>query len=154
MNDSQQQLMKNQEEIIRNQELIMNNDGFLEHLTDHLIIAFSFANLGLLIGVYLVIRACQRIKFDYTLDEGVILRVQKKKKVWLVTNPTNAVQRWEIFCLSLFNIGKGKTVCQSDKIRCRIILYTIGGISLLSILSGVILILSAAEKDLNIFNYM
>ncbi|MGE7650542.1 hypothetical protein ACQKM1_22605 [Peribacillus frigoritolerans] len=147
MNDSQQQLIKNQ-------ELALNNEGFLEHLTDHLIIAFSFANLGLLIGAYLVIRACERIKFDYTLDEGVILRVPKNKKIWLVTNPTNAMQRWEILCLSLFNIGKGQTVCQSEKRRCRIILYIIGIISLISILSGVILILSAAEKDLNIFNYM
>ncbi|SSS88049.1 Uncharacterised protein [Acinetobacter baumannii] len=154
MNDSQQQIIKNQEEILRKQELILNNDGFLEHLTDHLIIAFSFANLGLLLGVYIVIRACKRIKFDYTLEEGVILRVQKNKKLWLVTNPTNTMQRWEILCLSLFNIGKGKTVCQSEKRRLRIILYTIGIISLLSILSGVILILSAAEKDLNIFNYM
>lgn len=147
MNDSQQQL-------IQNQELALNNEEFLEHLTDHLIIAFSFANLGLLIGAYLVIRACKRIKFDYTLEEGVILRVQKNKKTWLVTNPANAMQRWEVLCLSLFNIGKGKTVCQSEKRRLRIILYTIGTISLLSILSGVILILSAAEKDLNIFNYM
>ena len=154
MNASQQQIIKNQEEILRKQELILNNDGFLEHLTDHLIIAFSFANLGLILGAYLVIRACQRIKFDYTLEEGIILRVQKNKKTWLVTNPTNAIQRWEILCLSLFNIGKGKTVCQSEKRRCRIILYTIGIISLFSILSGVILILSAAEKDLNIFNYM
>lgn len=141
-------------QLIKNQELVLNNEGFLEHLTDHLIIAFSFANLGLLIGAYLVIRACQRIKFDYTLDEGVILRVPKNNEIWLVTNPTNAMQRWEILCISLFKIGKGKTICQSEKRRCRIILYTIGSISLLSILSGVILILSAAEKDLNIFNYM
>ena len=138
----------------RNQELMLNNEGFMEHLTDHLIIAFSFANLGLLVGAYLVIRACQRIKFDYTLEEGVILRVKKNKKIWLVTNPTNAIQRWEILCISLFKIGKGKVIDQSDKRRCRIILYIIGIISVLSILSGFILILSAAEKDLNIFNYM
>lgn len=150
----QQKLIKNQEEIIRNQELALNNNAFLEHLSDHLIIAFSFANLGLLIGAFLVIRACQRIKFDYTLEEGIILRVKKNKKIWLVTNPTNAIQRWEIVCISLFKIGKGKTIDQSDKKRCRIILYIIFIISLLSILSGVILILSAAEKDLNIFNFM
>jgi hypothetical protein len=154
--DQQQQIINEQKEIIRNQELMLHNDGFFEHFTDHLIIAFSGLFLGFLACSYLILYLYKnRVRVDYDIEEGSIMRVEKSNgKKMLVVRFANLTQLYDVILLALFDKGKGKFISQHDVRRIRIIRNVLLVLGILTVVSGIILIFSALPQDINIFNYL
>jgi hypothetical protein len=156
MNDSKQQIIENQKEIIRNQELMLHNEGFWEHFTDHLIIAFSFSCLGFLACSYLILYLYkQKVRIDYDVEEGTIMRVVKNNgKKMLIIRPGNIAQLYDVILLSFFDKGKEKFVCKQSTKRIRMIRNVLLILTVVFGLSGIILVLSAVDMDINIFDYI
>jgi hypothetical protein len=154
--NAKQQIIENQKEIIRNQELMLHNESVWEHLTDHLIIACSFFPLGFLACSYLILYLYKnRVRIDYDLEEGSIMRVEiKNGQRMLVVRFSNLAQLYDVILLALFDKGKGKDICTQSRKRVRMIRNVLLFSTVIFGLSGIILVLSAVPKDLNIFNYI
>jgi hypothetical protein len=137
-------------------DVCMQTGGFWEHLTDHLIIAISFFFLGMFaISIYWQHMAKhRRYRVDYELKKGTIMRLFHNGKKTLVVNPSNMVEWFDVILLQYFDRGKDKFIDRHDKRRIRWLTNFLLLCAILLSLSGIILILSAFETDLNIFNYL
>jgi hypothetical protein len=98
----------------------------------------------------------KRVVIDYDLALGTIMRVRDKKgKRWLVVSkPSNLVQSLDVILLSLFDRGKDKIISELNRKRLRVITVIFLIFLSVVVLSGVLLILSAAEKSMNPFDYI
>jgi hypothetical protein len=153
---SSQQILENQEKILRNQELMLANESFWEHFTDHLIIGFSFFSLGFILCTYFILMMYKkRVRIDYDIEEGTIIRVERNNgKKLLIVRPANLKQLYDVILLSYFGKGNDKFIDKHDKRRIRII--GIVGLILVAVLmlSGFILLFSAFEFSVDIFDYL
>lgn len=138
-------------------ELAQYNAGFWEHFSDHLIIAFSFLFLGAFLGLWWGMNVLQKkIKIDPSLDKGEIIRVytEDHKKKWFVVNPVTKKDMLDMLWLTIWDRKKDQFVDKADLKVGRIIMVILLILLILSTLSGVILIFSALEQDVNIFNHL
>ncbi|MFS0905701.1 hypothetical protein AB3N02_21895 [Priestia aryabhattai] len=152
-----EQSLKNQAEILANQREILKQDGFWEHLTDHIIIGTAFFFLGAMVFAWFMMRLLnKRIRVDHELDKGVIMRVidDESKKKWLIVNPANTWQFFDIILLSFFDKGKDKFIEMQDTKRIRIIRRVIVVLLIMLIWSGVALILSASKINMDALYYL
>jgi hypothetical protein len=137
-------------------ELAQYNAGFWEHFSDHLIIAFSFLFLGAFLGLWWGMNVLQKkIKIDPSLDKGEIMRVYtEENRKWLIANPVTKFDMLDMLWLTIWDRKKDQIVDKADLKVGRIIMVIIFILLILSVLSGVILIFSALEQDVNIFNHL
>lgn len=157
LTEVQKQVLANQEKILEQQHLITETDTFWEHLGDHLIMSFAFFCLGAVVFAWFIIRLIKsRIRLDHALDEGTIMRVidEKKKKKWLIVNPMNTWQFYDIIILSFFDKGRDKFIEMQDTKRIRIIRRIIVVILIMLIWSGVSLVLSASKTNMDVLYYL
>ncbi|MGG1219399.1 hypothetical protein ABE236_18335 [Priestia endophytica] len=136
-------------------ELAQRNSEFWEHFTDHLIIAFSFLALGIILGLYIGMNVLQKkIKIDPSLEKGQILRVYIEGKKWFIVNPVTKLDMVDMLWLAVWDRKNEEVVSKADRRMARIMLWVVLFIVLICTLSGVILIFSALEQDVNIFNHL
>jgi hypothetical protein len=137
-------------------EFCMHNEGLWEHFSDHLIIAISFFALGMIVNTLNWHRKSKNRVFmiDYDLKKGTIMRLFHNGKKTLVVNPSSLVEWFDIIFLQYFDKGKDKFIDRHDKRRIRWLTNFLLLCVLILSLSGVLLILSAFNTDMNIFNYL
>lgn len=137
-------------------ELAQYNEGFWEHFTDHLIIAFSFLFLGAFLGIWWGMNVLQKkIKIDPSLDKGEIMRVYTEdNKKFLIVNPVTKLDMLDMLWLSVWDRKKDQIVDRADLKVGRVIMVILFILLILSVLSGVILLFSALPQDVNIFNHL
>lgn len=151
-----QQIIDNQEEMLRNQEQMLSNESFFEHLTDHLIIATSFFTLGIFVCISMFYHLYrEKVRVDYDIEEGTIMRMERKNgKRLLIVRPASLIQFYDMILLSFFDRGKSEYIYEHDTKRLRA-MRNIGLVLMpVIILSGILLILSAAEFSMNPFDYI
>ena len=152
-----QKILDNQEELLKNQEQMLNNESFFEHLTDHLIIATSFFTLGILVCISLFYHLYrEKVRVDYDIEEGTIMRMERKSgKRLLIVRPASLIQFYDMILLSFFDRGKGEYIYEHDTKRLRAMRNIVFLILMpVTILSGILLILSAAPFSMNPFDYI
>lgn len=148
MNESEQL-----ESCIRELDLMLKNNEFWEHFTDHMIIAFAFFGLGILFSAWLFIHLLKRkIKFDYDIPKGTIMRFIHGDKKWFIVRPVTTMQFFDIIVLCFFDRGKDKFIDKHSHRRVRIVTICIVILIVLFALSGITLLFSALAVDVNIFN--
>lgn len=153
---TEQQIINNQEKILKYQEFMLNNESFFEHLTDHLIIATSFFALGFVLCISLFFHLYkEKVRVDYDIEEGTIMRMERKNgKRLLIVRPATLIQFYDMILLSFFDRGKGEYIYEHDTKRLRM-MRNIGIVIMpVIILSGILLILSAASFSMNPFDYI
>jgi hypothetical protein len=138
------------------QKLIEHNSELLEHFTDHLIIAFSFFCLGMIVATYIGMVLFKKIiKIDYDLEKGTVIRIYDNKgRRWLIVNPASVMHFYDVVLLAFFHKGKEKFIDKQSQRRVRIVTTLTMILIVALVLSGVLLILSAMEIDMNPFNYI
>ena len=153
---TEQQIIDNQEKILKTQEFMLNNESFFEHLTDHLIIATSFFALGILICISLFFHLYkEKVRVDYDIEEGTIMRMERKNgKRLLIVRPANLTQFYDMILLSFFDRGKGEYIYEHNTKKLRMIRSLVLVIMVVMVLSGFLLILSAAPFSMNPFDYI
>lgn len=138
-------------------EMVAYNNEFLEHLTDHLLMAFAFMVLGILIGLMItLILHNKKFRIDYEMEKGKIMRIYPNNKKWLIVNPSTMMEWFDVFLLCIIDIGKSKdkVLDHHDKRRVRIVSVSIISCMILLILTGVLMIFSASNIDFNPFNWL
>lgn len=136
-------------------ELMVRNHEFWEHFRDHISIAIPFFLLGLVVSVWIfsyVLRS--RVKFDYDIPKGTIMRIRHKNKKWFIVRPDNTMHFFDILLLCVFDKGKDKLIDEQDRRRIRTTSWFI--LSLVIILTGigVLYVFSAFAFDLNPVNHI
>lgn len=142
---------------IKHDDLASHNDLFWEHFTDHLMMVFSFLILGFLLTVKLCTYLLEhRIKIDYDLPKGKIIRVVHKNKIYYVIRPNGLISFIDVLLLLIFSRTSTPTspIYYQEEKRIRRISVTLVVILILSIIWGVIMLFSALERDLNPFNHI
>lgn len=138
-------------------EMVTYNNEFLEHLTDHLLIAFAFMALGILIGLMItLILHNKKFRIDYEMEKGKIMRIYPNNRKWFIVNPSTMMEWFDVFLLCIVDIGKSKdkVLDHHDKRRVRIVSVSIVLCMILFILTGVLMIFSASNIDMNPFNWL
>jgi uncharacterized protein YneF (UPF0154 family) len=137
-------------------ELAQYNEGFWEHFSDHLIIAFSFLFLGAFLGLWWGMNILQKkFKIDPNLDKSQIMRVYtEENKKWFIVNPVTKLDMLDMLWLTVWDRKKDQFVDKADLKVGRIIMVILFILLILSTLSGVILLFSALTQDVNIFNHL
>ena len=134
--------------------LAPHNDLFWEHFTDHLMMVLSFLVLGFLLTVKLCTYLIEhRIKIDYDLPKGKIIRVVHNGKAYYVGSPNGMITFIDILLMLIFSRNTSPIYIQEKK-RIRRISKIILAILILSIIWGVIMLFSALERDINPFNHI
>ena len=135
--------------------LMVKENQFWEQFTDHLLIAFAFLCLGVIIGILIISFLLRnKVKLDYDIPKGTILRVTHEDRKWLITRPRSSMQVFDIILLCIFDRGKGKYIDKHDKKRVRVLRIILFIISFLLILTGVLEVLSAFAWSMNPFDYL
>lgn len=140
---------------LKHADIARHNDGFLEHFTDHLIMAFAFFIIGAFVSmIFWKYIYFEKVRIDYELEKGTLMRVYVKGKRYLIVNPSSLIQWVDVALISIFDTrNKEKYVSKQHIKRFRIISVSFILISILSVLTGVIMLFSALETDVNIFNW-
>lgn len=142
-------------ECLYEQKLMIKENQFWEQFSDHMLIAFAFLCLGIIIGMFITASALRhRVKLDYDIPKGTILRVNHNDKRWLITRPKNFMQTFDILLLCIFDKGNDRYVDKHDKRRVRILRITLFTILFLLVLTGVLEVLSAFAWSMNPFDYI
>jgi hypothetical protein len=136
----------------------VDHDSVAEQFVEHIIIALSFFLIGILFCIFMIIWFRRhKIKIDQDLDEGTTLRVYDKKgKKWIIANPTKVVDYIDTIIFSFFDKGycSDSPIRKQDAKYARIIRRTLIIFTCVIGYSGVILIFSALEVNLNVIDYM
>lgn len=140
-----------------NEELVKLNESFWEHFTDHLQSALAFLLLGFLLAiVFIAYLHKHKLKIDYELDKGTIMRVYHNGKKWLIVNPSTTMEWFDVVLLTFFD-KRGcdlKHIDKQDKKRVRKIGIIILFLFFITIIWGVIMLFSASQVDVNPFNWL
>jgi hypothetical protein len=132
---------------------IHHNEDLIEHLTDHLYIAFSFFLLGMLVFSYIAFKLFQkRVRIDYNMPQGIMMRMFVNGRKYFVIRPSSINEFYDVVILSIYDKGKERIIDNHDRKRVRIIRYTVLVLIYVSILTGTLLVLSALQVDMNPFN--
>jgi hypothetical protein len=92
---------------------------------------------------------------DYDIEEGTIMRMERKNgKRLLIVRPANLMQFYDMILLSFFDRGKGQYIYEHNTKKLRIIRSVSLVILVVLVLSGFLLILSAAPFSMNPFDYI
>lgn len=135
--------------------LMIKDSSFWEHLTDHLIIAVSFTFLGFFLClVFLKYLINHRMKLDFNLPEGKILRIHVNGRKWIVAHPDSVMRLCDTILLSFFDKGDGKFLDEYHEKRIKRIRIIILILSTIFILEGATLIMSALAIDINPVEYI
>ncbi|WP_151035776.1 hypothetical protein [Bacillus wiedmannii] len=136
-------------------QLMVKENNFWEQFSDHLLIAFAFLCLGIIIGMFIITCALRhRVKLDYDIPRGTILRVTHEDRKWLIIRPRSFMQVCDILLLCIFDRGNSKYVDKHDKKRIRILRIIVLIILVLLVLTGVLEVLSAFAWSMNPFDYI
>ncbi|PEF30372.1 hypothetical protein CON39_11925 [Bacillus thuringiensis] len=136
-------------------ELMVQNHEFWEHFRDHISIAIPFFLLGLVVSVWIfsyVLRS--KIKFDYDIPKGTVMRIKHKDKKWFIVRPNNTMQCFDILLLCVLDKGKDKFIDEQDKRRIRRTSWFILSLVIILVVIGCLYIMSAFAFDLNPVNHM
>lgn len=105
----------------------------LLRVVDHAMIAFSFFFLGVLLMSVLGTQLLKRkVRLDYEIPKGSIMRMNTDKKRWLIVNPTSLFEYYDVILLSFFDKGESQFLERHNKKRIRrITIFIIVTISLM-----------------------
>lgn len=161
LTEVQRQVLENQQRIIDQQNEILAQDDFWTQLSEHLVMSFAFYCLGAIMFAWFIVRFLRnRMRFDHDLDKGTIMRVidvdikTKKKRKWLIVNPSNLWQFIDIILLSFFDRGTDKYIEMQDTKRIRIIRKILVIFIIMLVWSGVSLIASASKVNMDVLHYL
>jgi hypothetical protein len=95
---------------------------------------------GIILGIWYITTLFKKIKLDYELPDSTMFRIKHKNKDWLVANPKNPLQGFELLFIYLFRKkGKGDIhyeVTAHEKKRARIIMVIIVAIVIVLVAIG------------------
>lgn len=131
------------------------NNRFWENFTDNLLLATSFFGLGFFFTVWLCSYISRhRVRYDYDLEEGEIMRLPTKKRKWFITKPSGFLHSLDILALCMYDKKHAKHIDEHDHKRIRGITIVFIFLLLLFTLIGVTQLLSALAIDMNPLNYI
>lgn len=85
--------------------------------------------VGIIMGIWYITTLFNKIKLDYELPDSTMFRIKHGKKDWIVANPKNALQGFELLFIYIFR-KRGKEdihyeVTAHEKKRARFIMVCI-----------------------------
>ncbi|PEA25884.1 hypothetical protein CN984_12685 [Bacillus cereus] len=136
-------------------QIMIKENDFWEQFSDHLLIAFAFLCLGIIIGIFIITLILRyRVKLDYDIPKGTILRVTHEDRKWLIIRPKSFIQVFDIVLLSMCDRGSDRYVDKHDRKRIRLLRIILFIILILLVLTGVLEVLSAFAWSMNPFDYI
>jgi cytosine/uracil/thiamine/allantoin permease len=133
--------------------MIRDNDTY-EHLRDHTTLAVAFFLIGLLFMFLYCVKKMKRIRFDYTLPKGSILRSFKGGKKYFIVNPTSTLHYFELLTLNIYDYSNEEVVTEFEKKRSLTIMIVLIIFIIIISIFGITELLSAFAVDMNPVNYL